>query len=103
MDIVAKDPVIKSPAPRSFTWPRIIALIVTAGLLMGLTYLRFSSGAAAVPVPRGAHAGELTMHPCTYPTENGNYRADCGTLVVPETRPHRRSRLIALPVTRVLA
>jgi hypothetical protein len=41
------------------------------------------------------------MHPCTYPTENGAYRADCGTLVVPENRADPRSRLIALPVTRV--
>ena len=26
------------------------------------------------------------MHPCTYSTEKGGYRADCGTLVVPENR-----------------
>ena len=43
------------------------------------------------------------MHPCTYATEKGAYRADCGTLVVPENRADPRSRLIALPVTRVLA
>jgi pimeloyl-ACP methyl ester carboxylesterase len=43
------------------------------------------------------------MHSCTYPTENGGYRADCGTLVVPEDRADPRSRLIALPVTRILA
>jgi pimeloyl-ACP methyl ester carboxylesterase len=43
------------------------------------------------------------MHPCTYPTENGGYRADCGTLVVPEDRADPRSRLIALPVIRILA
>ena len=43
------------------------------------------------------------MHPCTYPTKNGSYRADCGTLVVPEDRADPRSRLIALPVTRILA
>ena len=30
-------------------------------------------------------------------------RASCGTLVVPENRADRRSRLIALPVTRILA
>jgi pimeloyl-ACP methyl ester carboxylesterase len=39
------------------------------------------------------------MHPCT----SGGYRADCGTLVVPEDRANPRSRLIALPVTRILA
>ena len=34
---------------------------------------------------------------------SGGYRADCGTLVVPEVRAGPRSRLIALPVTRILA
>jgi hypothetical protein len=72
-------------------------------MLLGLTYLGFASGDAAVSVPQGAHAGQLTMHPCTYATEKGAYRADCGTLVVPEDRADPRSRLIALPVTRILA
>jgi len=43
------------------------------------------------------------MHPCTYPTGNGSYRADCGTLVVPEDRADPHSRLIALPVVRIRA
>src|SRR5580704_867607 len=94
---------LKSPPSRSFTWARITALLVTVGLLTGLTYLRGSSSPETVSVPQGAHAGQLTMHPCTYPTENGSYRADCGTLVVPENRADPRSRLIALPVTRILA
>jgi pimeloyl-ACP methyl ester carboxylesterase len=76
---------------------------VTIVLLTGLTYLRFSSSPETVSVSQGAHAGQLTMHPCTYPTKNGGYRADCGTLVVPEDRANPRSRLIALPVTRILA
>ncbi|HZX53970.1 MAG TPA: alpha/beta hydrolase, partial [Ilumatobacteraceae bacterium] len=40
---------------------------------------------------------------CDYPTEVGNYKADCGTLVVPENRDDPASRLIALPVTRIHA
>ena len=72
-------------------------------MLFGLTYIGFAPGDAAVSVPQGAHAGQLTMHPCTYSTEKGAYRADCGTLVVPENRADPRSRLIALPVTRILA
>ena len=88
---------------RRNTWARIAALLVTIVLLTGLTYLRFSSSPETVSVSQGAHAGQLTMHPCTYPTENGSYRADCGTLVVPENRADPRSRLIALPVTRILA
>ena len=88
---------------RRNTWARIAALVVSIVLLTGLTYLRFSSSPETVSVSQGAHAGQLTMHPCTYPTENGAYRADCGTLVVPENRADPRSRLIALPVTRILA
>ena len=72
-------------------------------MLFGLTYIGFAPGDAAVSVPQGAHAGQLTMHPCTYATEKGAMRADCGTLVVPENRADPRSRLIALPVTRILA
>ena len=94
---------LRSPPSRSFTWARIAALLVSIVLLTGLTYLRVSSSSAAISVPQGAHAGQLTMQPCTYPTENGAYRADCGTLVVPEDRADPRSRLIALPVTRILA
>src|SRR5580700_2256144 len=88
---------------RRNTWARIAALLVTIVLLTGLTYLGVSSSPETVSVSQGAHAGQLTMHPCTYPTENGGYRADCGTLVVPENRANPRSRLIALPVTRILA
>ncbi len=40
-------------------------------------------------VPAGAKAGQLTLHPCHYGTEQGGYAADCGTLVVPENRPAR--------------
>ena len=94
---------LKFPPSRSFTWARIAALLVSIVLLTGLTYLGVSSSPETVAVSQGAHAGQLTMHPCTYPTENGAYRADCGTLVVPENRADPRSRLIALPVTRILA
>ena len=103
MDSMKKDPVSKSPPSRSFTWARIAALLVTIVLLTGLAYLGVSSSPETVSVSQGAHAGQLTMHSCTYPTENGAYRADCGTLVVPENRADPRSRLIALPVIRVLA
>jgi pimeloyl-ACP methyl ester carboxylesterase len=84
-------------------WARIVALVLAAGLLLGLAYLRFWYPAAAVSVPPGAHAGQLTLQPCTYSTEYGGYAADCGTLVVPEDRADPRSRLIALPVIRIRA
>ena len=103
MTALQRAELLRSPPSRSFTWARIVALLVTIVLLTGLTYLGVSSSPETVSVSPGAHAGQLTMHPCTYPTENGGYRADCGTLVVPEDRADPRSRLIALPVTRILA
>ena len=103
MNTSKKDPDITLPAIRPFSAGRIIALLLSAVLLLGLGYLRLRSGPDKVSVPQGAHAGQLTMHPCTYTTEHGSYRADCGTLVVREDRADPHSRLIALPVIRVLA
>ncbi len=96
-------PVPLAQRPRAFTWTRIVALLVIIVLLAGLTYLRVSSSPETVSVPQGAHAGQLTMHACTYATEQGAVPADCGTLIVPENRADLRSRLIALPVIRILA
>src|SRR5207247_336171 len=72
-------------------------------LAIGLAYLRFSPDGGGVSVPAGAKAGQLTLHPCHYGTEQGSYAADCGTLVVPENRHDPHSRLIALPVKRIHA
>ena len=91
------------PSTRRFSRGRIIGLALIAVLTLGLGYLHFAGSSTAVSVPAGAHAGQLTMHPCTYSTEKGAYAADCGTLVVPENRADPHSRLIALPVTRILA
>jgi pimeloyl-ACP methyl ester carboxylesterase len=95
-------PMDQTTVSRAFSWARVVALLATIVLLTGLTYLGVSSSSPET-VPQGAHAGQLTMHSCTYPTENGGYRANCGTLVVPENRADTRSRLIALPVTQILA
>src|SRR5271156_4651741 len=84
--VAVDQPVPLAQRPRAFTWARIVALVVIGVMLFGLVYIRFAPGDAAVSVPQGAHAGQLTMHPCTYSTEKGGYRADCGTLVVPENR-----------------
>jgi pimeloyl-ACP methyl ester carboxylesterase len=88
---------------RLFGPARIVALGLVALTAAGLLYLRFAPDAGPVSVPAGAHAGQLTLKPCTYATELGSYAADCGTLVVPENRHDPKSRLIALPVTRIRA
>src|SRR3954463_975855 len=90
------------PTTRGFTPARIVALVLIGLVVLGLGYLRFAPG-DTVSVPKGDHAGQLTLHDCTYGTEQGDSAADCGTLVVPETRADSASRLIALPVTRIRA
>jgi pimeloyl-ACP methyl ester carboxylesterase len=54
-------------------------------------------------LPPNARAGDLTLEPCEYKTKARAYRAECGTLVVPESRLSPDPRLIALPVKRIHA
>jgi pimeloyl-ACP methyl ester carboxylesterase len=91
------------PRTTPFGPARIVALAVISLAALGLAYLHFSAGDDRVSVPSGAQAGQLKLHSCDYATEDGSYRADCGTLVVPESRHKAHSRLIALPVTRIRA
>jgi pimeloyl-ACP methyl ester carboxylesterase len=81
----------------------MLALALISLTTLALAYLHFSAGDSTVSVPSGAHAGQLSLHSCHYATESGSYPADCGTLVVPESRHTAHSRLIALPVTRIRA
>ena len=94
---------MEAPRTRAFGPARIVALALISVAALGLAYLHFFTGSDPVSVPSGTDAGQLRLHPCQYATENGSYRADCGTLVVPENRHKAHSRLIALPVIRVLA
>jgi pimeloyl-ACP methyl ester carboxylesterase len=92
-----------APRTTAFGPARIVALALLCVAALGLAYLHFGAGSDPVSVPSGTGAGQLELHPCQYATENGSYRAECGTLVVPENRHKPHSRLIALPVTRILA
>jgi pimeloyl-ACP methyl ester carboxylesterase len=91
------------PPTSKLTPARIVALALIGLAVLGLAWLRFGPGDDRVSVPKGAHAGQLTLHECKYQTEDGSYDADCGTLVVPENRADPDSRLIAVPVTRIHA
>src|SRR2546425_6609978 len=98
-----KGQAMEAPTTKPFGPGRIIALALISLTTLGLAYLHFSGGSDSVSVPSGAHAGQLKLRACHYATENGSYRADCGTLVVPENRHNAHSRLIAVPVTRIRA
>ena len=88
---------------RHVTLARVVAVVVIVFLGAAAVMFRVADAHETVHVPPGALSGDLRLHSCHYDTENGSYAADCGTLVVPENRLDPRSRLIALPVTRVHA
>src|SRR3954454_5159301 len=94
---------MEAPTTRLFGPARIAAIGLIMIAAAALAFLRFAPDGGRVSVPAGAHAGGLTLHSCSYPTEAGSYAADCGTLVVRENRHDPHSRLIALPVTRIRA
>src|SRR5438067_2985816 len=98
-----KGKAMAAPRTKPFGPARIVAFALISLTALGLAYLHFRGGNDSVSVPSGAHAGQLTLHSCHYATEDGSYRAACGTLVVPESRYKAHSRLIALPVTRIRA
>jgi pimeloyl-ACP methyl ester carboxylesterase len=86
---------------RIWTPGRIAALLVIAVVIALLLHSRGAHPPGWAKVPGGAHAGQLDLKACTYPTEAGDVKADCGTLVVRENRANPKSRLIAVPVTRI--
>ncbi|MDR6318357.1 alpha/beta fold hydrolase [Actinoplanes couchii] len=84
------------------TTSKVIAAAVSGLVLLGLGGLTVWPE-RTLEVPAGAAAGSLDMRPCEYDTEAGTVPAECGTLVVPETRGDPGSELIALPVVRIPA
>ena len=86
-----------------FTPARLVALALIALLVWALVAMRTGGESAALAVPDGAQAGDLSLEPCEVETGSGPRQAECGTLVVPETRGDPQSRLLALPVVRVPA
>ncbi len=77
---------------------KVLLYILTLFLLVVCS--RDKSG---ILVPAGSKAGDLILNPCVFETDSVSYSADCGTLVVQESRGKDTSRLIALPVMRIHA
>ena len=92
-----------APAHRSFTPTRIVALALIALAVLGLGYLYFASGSDSVSVPKGAHAGQLTLHSCTTRRRRAATPPTAARWSCPRTGTTRSSRLIALPVKRIRA
>ena len=74
---------------RVFTPTRMVALALIAIVAGGLTYLRVDAGSAPVSVPAGAKAGDLTLRPCRYATEDGSYRPIAERSSCPRIGPTR--------------
>ena len=87
---------------RCWNWRTLLFLTVIL-TISGLILMACDSSDTSPTVPPGAEPDDLTLEPCTFKTDDGEYDADCGTLVVPENRAKTDSRLIALPVIRVRA
>jgi pimeloyl-ACP methyl ester carboxylesterase len=94
---------MNTASTRALTPARVVALALIALVTLALGYVRWAPEPEAVSVPPGAQAGDLSLEPCTYATEDGELPAECGTLVVAETPTDPDSPLLALPVVRLRA
>lgn len=79
-----------------------VALIFTVVIAVLISYF-YAKEESVVYVFDNAQAGDLALAPCTIEIESGIYEADCGSIVVRESRTKANSRLIALPITRIHA
>ena len=73
------------------------------GLVVAMVLAACGGEEPRMEVPPGARLGDLALEPCTYEARGVEYEAECGTFVVAENRAAPDSRLLALPVRRVLA
>ena len=89
----------------AMTLKRFMMAFVLVAILAGLLPACGGKEETPIAVPAGAQAGDLVdLQACTYsPSDDVEYAADCGTLVVPENRQDPDSRLIALPIVRLNA
>jgi len=79
-------------------------VFVLSIMLLGLVLAACSgSKESQITLPTGAKAGDLLLESCTYRSDDVEYEADCGTLVVSENRSNLNSPLIALPLIRIRA
>ena len=78
---------------------RIFIILTPAAMLLSCAGNKINYPSA----PLDAKAGNLTLESGTFKTKSATYKADFGTLVVPENREKANSRLIELPIIRIHA
>ena len=88
---------------KNSNWKNLFILLVIVIIIAVITTLFVRKQRLPIAIPVNARAGDLNFEPCDYKTKIATYKADCGTLIVPENRLNPTSRLIALPVKRVHA
>src|SRR5512137_2654195 len=83
---------------------KTLAILLIVVVILSITALVVSrTRKSPMIVPASAHPGDLILEPCDYKTKYMTYKAECGSLIVPENRFDPTSRLIALPVKRIHA
>jgi len=94
---------IGSFVQKNSNWKNLFILLAIAIIIAVITTLFVRKQRLPIAIPVNARAGDLNFESCDYKTKIATYKADCGTLVVPENRLNPTSRLLALPVKRIHA
>ena len=83
---------------------RSVKRILIGMMVLALTITGCVSKQGSVSVPTGAQAGDLVnLEACTYEQGGNDFASECGHLVVRENWENSDSRLITVPVMRILA
>ncbi|HEY5983890.1 MAG TPA: alpha/beta hydrolase [Anaerolineales bacterium] len=83
-----------------------LSVVILGGLVLAACQATVQQSPAVAPVPAGAQAGDLLdVRSCAFQADGSKtiYQAECSTLIVPENWDKAGSRLIALPIVRILA
>jgi hypothetical protein len=82
---------------------KIQTIVITIILILVLLTSCKNTEAAPMEIPANAKAGEIiNLASCTYEARDVEFAAECGDLVVLENRHVPNSRLITIPITRIL-
>lgn len=81
----------------------VYKILILSGLAMFMLIIFGMNIGQETDLPEDMPAGDLLLEPCEIEIKGQNYEAECGYLTVPENRNDPHTRLIRLPVTRIIA